>query len=246
MLRQSPRRTTGEPRFLEPDSPGDLASATQLLLVRHAEAEPYGGTATGSWDPPLTARGERQARRLARRLRQEGPIDRIYTSPLQCAWQTAAVLALELVRPFLDIYDLREIAWRGHAADASAPAAGELFEDALTRLRLNGHLDSCPVAEPGPLFRTRVRYAVDGICASNPGRRVVAITHGWVINAYLAELFGAQQHVLCFPRHTSITSIQVIRHDVRFLDRLNDACHLDSFACDYEEDRNDTEQQYCP
>jgi phosphohistidine phosphatase len=70
----------------------------RLLIVRHAEAAPGNPDELRS----LTAAGRKQARTLARRLRDEGLVpDAVVTSPLLRARETAA--ALELGEPESDV-----------------------------------------------------------------------------------------------------------------------------------------------
>lgn len=64
-----------------------------LYLIRHAEAEPLGGTLTRDFDRPLTAKGAEQSRALAAAFARRGVvIDTVAASPLVRAHQTAAEL----------------------------------------------------------------------------------------------------------------------------------------------------------
>jgi phosphohistidine phosphatase len=71
----------------------------ELYIVRHAEAEP---AAPGAADAGrrLTRHGVGQAREVARGLRALGvTLDRLWTSPLRRAMETAALLASGLAAP---------------------------------------------------------------------------------------------------------------------------------------------------
>lgn len=72
-----------------------------LVLIRHGESETNAANIFTGWsDPPLTLKGEEEARMVARRLsRADLRPDRIFTSVLQRAGATAAIL--------LDILDAR-------------------------------------------------------------------------------------------------------------------------------------------
>lgn len=64
-----------------------------LYLIRHAEAEPLGGTLTRDFDRPLTAKGHDQCRALANAFARRGiVVDTVASSPLVRAHQTAAEL----------------------------------------------------------------------------------------------------------------------------------------------------------
>jgi probable phosphoglycerate mutase len=85
-----------------------MASAvTRILLVRHGQSE---WNLTGRWqgqtDPPLTDLGRAQAANAARSL---GTVDAIWSSDLQRAAETAAIIGNELgVGPVVLDPDLRE------------------------------------------------------------------------------------------------------------------------------------------
>jgi broad specificity phosphatase PhoE len=79
------------------------ADDAMTLLIRHAESawnEHFSASRIDiGWpDPPLTARGEEQARAAVERLRGLG-LRRLITSPHRRALQTAAILAAELGLP---------------------------------------------------------------------------------------------------------------------------------------------------
>lgn len=85
-----------------------MASAvTRILLIRHGQSE---WNLTGRWqgqtDPPLTDLGRAQAANASRSL---GTVDAIWSSDLQRAAETAAIIANELgVGPVVLDPDLRE------------------------------------------------------------------------------------------------------------------------------------------
>jgi phosphohistidine phosphatase len=85
----------------------------RLVIVRHAEA----GPGTPDELRTLTPRGREQARKLGRRLREEGLVpDAVVSSPLLRARETAVVLALgapevdERLAPGATPDDIRDVA----------------------------------------------------------------------------------------------------------------------------------------
>jgi probable phosphoglycerate mutase len=69
-----------------------------IYLARHGEtAWTVSGQHTGLTDLPLTERGERNARRLAQRLRGL-TFARVFTSPMQCAARTTLIVFFLLSR----------------------------------------------------------------------------------------------------------------------------------------------------
>lgn len=83
------------------------APATRVLLVRHGQSEwNLSGRWQGQTDPPLTDLGRNQARSASRSL---GVVDAIWSSDLQRAAETAAIISGELgVGPIVLDPDLRE------------------------------------------------------------------------------------------------------------------------------------------
>ena len=78
-----------------------VAGSRNLVFIRHGESATNAANVFTGWsDPPLTRKGEEEARRVARRLSQAGlRPDRTFTSVLQRAGATAAIL--------LDVLDAR-------------------------------------------------------------------------------------------------------------------------------------------
>jgi probable phosphoglycerate mutase len=231
-------RTTAAPRvesfaqvFLE-----GVAGVTDLWLVRHGEAEPSRASEGGGvYDPPLTRLGQRQAQRLALRLRAEGGVDRLYSSPLRRARQTAEAVALELDLPVIEVFDLREVEWRPISLTAGGGrAARTALDEARAVFQRSGRWDSFPWCEASASLRSRVRRAIDGICSANAGRRLAVFCHGGVINAYLADLYGTERDMLLLPRNTSINALRILG-EMHFIDCLNDAQHLVGIAEDDED-----------
>ncbi len=75
---------------------------SRVLLVRHGEST---WNAAGRWqgqaDPPLSARGEAQARAAAPALAALGPFAAVYASPLRRALRTAQLLLRQAPAPLL-------------------------------------------------------------------------------------------------------------------------------------------------
>lgn len=78
-----------------------LAPASQLILVRHGQSETNAANIfTGTLDPPLTARGENEARTLGTKLRDLDvpPVTQAYSSPLRRAHDSLQLILEALVR----------------------------------------------------------------------------------------------------------------------------------------------------
>ena len=218
-----PPRPIRQARFRRP--PG----ATEIFLVRHGESEPAVPgqpfpLADGHGDPALAPEGREQAERVGERLAEE-QIDAVYVTTLRRTVQTAAPL---LARTGLDAVveaDLREVhlgEWEGglfrQKVAAGDPIAIRMFEEQ--------RWDVIPGAEPAATFASRVRGAVERICAVNPDRRVVAVTHGGVIGQVLALASGARPFTFVGCDNASISHL-VVHGDRWTIRRVNDTSHLD-------------------
>ncbi len=160
---------------------------SDLLILRHAQST---WNAQGRWqgqaDPPLTARGECQARLAAKRLSSEEPFDLVVSSDLSRAVQTAALMNTELgsVAPHEIESSLREYdvgAWSGHTrAEIEAKWPGYLNRFG------EGQLDVPPGGESRADFDERVAEAGRWVAArahAGGSRRVLVVAHGGVVRS---------------------------------------------------------------
>jgi len=203
--------------------------ATDILLVRHGQSQAYvHGTLfaliDGQGDPPLSAEGEAQARRVCARLSGLG-VDAIYVSTMVRTAQTAAPLADAAGLTATVEAGLREVHlgdWEGgvfrkNVAEGHPTAARMLAEE---------RWDVIPGAEPADAFASRVRGAIQRIAAAHPGQRVAAFTHGGVIGQALALATGSRPFAFTGAENTSLSRL-VITPDRWILRGYNDTAHLD-------------------
>jgi probable phosphoglycerate mutase len=105
------------------------ADGVELLFARHGQtAENAGGKILGRRDPPLSAQGREQAAHLAERALSAGVVA-IWTSPLQRARQTAAVVAEAIgVEPVVleDLIESDRGSWEGQSVAHLAEVSPEL------------------------------------------------------------------------------------------------------------------------
>jgi broad specificity phosphatase PhoE len=197
------------------------AGATDILLVRHAEAEhpkPDGEVDLTHLDLPLTERGRQQALVLANRLRRRA-IGAVYSSPLRRTLETALIVATATGHRVHEDERLREIEVNG----VGSISLQDLGEIAIAQ----GGWSHLPGTESSQDVRQRMRTAIDEIAASHKGQRVVVVSHAGSINAYVANLLGLS-HDFFFPAgNTSISSVRA-REERRMLVTLNDIAHLEA------------------
>ncbi len=209
----------------------NTADVTQLVLVRHGEqlADRLRGPVGDMIDPPLSERGRVQVDLVGERFANE-PIDAIYSSPLERAYDTATAIARHHATAPVVIDDLSEI----RLYDDIAPQRTLLEElgpillrGVRARMVREKSWDVYPHSERSLAFRGRVVMAIDGIAAFHPGQRVVVACHGGVINAYLAHHLGIAYDMFFRPAHTAVNEVWA-KGDVRSLRSLNDVQHLGS------------------
>lgn len=203
--------------------------ATDLLLVRHGQSQAYvHGTLfdliDGQGDPPLSADGEAQARRVAARLSGRG-IHAIYISTMRRTAQTAAPLAGELgLTPAVEA-GLREVHlgdWEGGVFRKNVAEGHPIAQ----RMMAEERWDVIPGAEPAEALAARVRAAIDRIAAAHPGQRVAAFTHGGVIGQALALATGSRPFAFTGAENASISRL-VLTPERWIVRSYNDTAHLD-------------------
>ncbi len=201
------------------------AETTELILVRHAEPDYRAGrNGKDPFDPPLTERGRWQAMRLAMRLRPLA-IDAIYVSTMRRTLETAVFIAAAKDLPMIRMHQLREINLDFSALNGAAADVGKLAAEVAIRFLNNPRWDALPGFEPSHQFRQRVMCAMEGILADHPGQRVVVVTHGGVINAYLGMILDRPRDLFFLPEHASISVVRRWR-DLSAVQGLNDFAHL--------------------
>ncbi len=196
----------------------------ELVLVRHAEpvritAEEGGG---GPVDPDLTERGRVQAERLARWLVGER-VDHVVSSPLARAHQTAAPLATAFGLDVEIIDGLREY---DSDSDSYIPVEElKAAKDPRWDAMVSGDWESFG-GEPPDEFRARIVAQMDALVAGHPGRNVVIVCHGGVVNTYLGSVLGIATPLWFDPAYTSISRVRANASGLRSVASVNEVGHL--------------------
>jgi broad specificity phosphatase PhoE len=71
-----------------------------------------------------------------------------------------------------------------------------------------------------------VLAALNRVIDAHPGGRILIVSHGGVINAYIADLLGLDEDLFFLPHHCSITEAAV-REDIRRLRSINEHRHIE-------------------
>jgi broad specificity phosphatase PhoE len=212
----------------------DIERPTTIVLVRHGEQavpDPGQSATRERWvDPPLSARGERQAEAVGVGLQPEA-IDAVYASPLKRALDTGRAVARRHRLEVQILAELREI-----ELFRDLPEGKSLLE-AIDPLLLSGvrerfvrerRWDVYPYGETGDELRHRVVMAIEGIIATNPGSTIVVACHGGVINSYVGSVLKIADEDMWFrPNHASVHRV-VAHGDRRVVRSLNEVHHLRS------------------
>ena len=173
----------------------------------------------GPENPALSSRGRQQARETARYLARE-PIERIVSSPLRRAQETAEPLAGALSMAVEELDGVAEIdRWgaRYVSVEDLRAAGGPDWQ----------HFLADPVGMLGgdePAFRRDVLAAVREL--GGGGGRVAVITHGLPINLLLGHALGIEGLTNFSPRHASLSRIHVDSGGRFTVLSVNEATHL--------------------
>lgn len=207
---------------------------TELWLIRHGETDWNLARRIQGWrDVELNEAGRLQARRLADRLGGEGHVfDAIYSSDLRRAHATALSVAARLGMDVRLEPRVRERRFgvleslTPDEMDARQPEASAAWRARDLDHPLGG-------GESLREFHRRVVQAMDAIAASHPGQRVLAFTHGGVLDIVWRH---AHRLALSTPRHEKLLNCAINRvacagDGWRILD-WGDASHICASADD--------------
>ena len=165
---------------------------TTVHLARHGESDwNAAGRFQGHTDRPLTARGLRQAEKLAEELAVDSDLTAIYTSPLRRAFDTAAAVGARLGLEPVPLLELREVdvgAWAG----LTRAEVEERFPGAFRRWLVGG--EGWEDGESYTEMSDRVLGALFRIAAAHPGQAILLVSHGGPIRAILAAAAGMDVH----------------------------------------------------
>jgi probable phosphoglycerate mutase len=194
----------------------------QLLLVRHAEPQRIEGLGAPA-DPSLTALGRRQAAALSAWLAAE-PIDHVVSSPLRRAVETARPLATALG---VDVEVMDGLAEWDRESDSYIPVEElRAAKDERWRLMVEERWDEMEGGIDPAAFRASVTAAAEDVIGRHPSRRVVAVCHGGVINAYLGGVLGLSRVLWFHPEYASISRVAASTGGIRSIVSLNETGHL--------------------
>ena len=149
-------------------------------------------------DPPLSALGRSQAERLAERVHRAGAAA-IYSSPYRRAVETARIIGKEVRE------DRRLVEIELELGDDSALQFKETAANVVERMR----------------------SAIDDIVEAHPGERVIAVTHGVALMAYITDVLKLEPgQIRLLPYVTSVSVVRALG-DRRMVGGIADTAHLE-------------------
>ena len=204
---------------------------TKLTLVRHAQqAYPTSvdNFTHGDWaDPPLSQLGQAQAMAVGSLL-AEHEVDVVACSTMGRAMETAQIIAAPHglkpdVRPELvEIQSYRDIPDDVEPKSLVDPAEWAAREQAFFE---KVTWDYMFFSEGSVEFRERIVAAIEQLIADHAGKHIVLVSHGGVINGYLAWILGIDMDMFFLPNHCSMTTVWA-KGDVRRVHAVNERQHL--------------------
>jgi probable phosphoglycerate mutase len=191
----------------------------ELLLIRHGLPEKVVTTDGSPADPPLSAIGLKQAELVAEYLK-DVRLDRLYSSPMRRAHQTAIPLARE---QSLDIETEEGVAEYDRDAGSYIPVE-QLKEENYEQWQnlMKGEMGNVD-------FRVFYDTAVSSlarIADDNRGKTIAVTCHGGVVNAWTANVLGLRPMMFFNPNYTSVSRFKVASTGEKSVITLNEYFHL--------------------
>jgi len=194
-----------------------MRRTTQICVTRHGETDwNTAGVLQGWIDVPMNERGRVQAVELARTFAASG-FSRVYASPLIRSFECAEIIARGLgLPPPIVHHGLKE---RHFGVIQGIPKA-ELAE--LNPVLFGQILKRNPAAsfEQGESMddvATRVLEAIMNIGEQRPGERVLAVTHGWVMDVVIRHLHNLPRSAILHvkPKNGECVWVAATRESIR-------------------------------
>lgn len=156
--------------------------------MRHGQSTKNAEKRIQGWiDDPLTEQGVRQAGHAAAKLLEYQPIDVLYSSSLKRAFQTATIIGERVSLRPVPRDDLREI-YGGRADGLNREELMISFPGLVERWLSSDDTLQLPGGELVGRFFDRVVKALWDIVDHHQTQRVVVVTHGGVLSAWITQL----------------------------------------------------------
>jgi broad specificity phosphatase PhoE len=202
------------------------ALLTNIIIVRHGstewnEKERFRGLA----DIGLSKLGIRQAEATSTHL-ANFPVNKIYTSPLRRARQTASIIAdPHKLEPVL-LNGIADIDF-GKFQGLSFAEAEEKYPEIFRQWMITPHLVTLPEGENLAGVRKRSTSALNEIIDASAGETIIFVSHKVVINILICYYLGMEdsQFRKIEQDNCAVNTFNK-QNDNIYAVLLNDTCHL--------------------
>ena len=201
----------------------------RFIFVRHGETEwNIQGRYQGQSDIPLSEKGRAQVAALGKRF--EGiPVDVVYSSPLQRAYDSARAIAEPKGLPIRLVEGIKELDF-GRWDGLTLEMLREQFGDSFMKYRTEPF--HYPMEGEGTLNRAKLRVgaALEEIKEEyrHTDKTVVVVAHGGILKLAIFYLLDmSSRFYRCIELDNTSLTILDIEEDRSILRVLNDAHHLD-------------------
>ncbi|MCL5075779.1 MAG: histidine phosphatase family protein [Chloroflexi bacterium] len=200
---------------------------TRIILVRHGQTEwnrveRFRGRA----DVGLNQTGLIQAQAVARRLRAEGSLVAVYSSPLSRSLETARPIAEMFglaVQHLAGLIDIDYGEWQGLTPEEVAAKYAALYHCWQEK----PHLAQIPGGENLGQVRQRVVAALNEAIARHPGQTIVLVSHKVICKVLLCAVLGLDDsHFWRIEQDNGAINIIEYQDGVFTIRLVNDTCHL--------------------
>ena len=202
---------------------------TTVLLIRHGQTDwNLARRWQGHADIPLNETGLAQAHLLAERL-PSWPVKAIYSSDLQRAAQTAAIIGHALT-----LEPIYEFSWRErNGGNFQGLTIEQLQADHPQELKLLREDGAAPPnGESRLALAKRVTAAFELVTAQHHGQTIAIVSHGGALAALIAHLLGfplGQRARISLGGNTGLSIVEIKDFGPR-ITLLNDVSHLSSLT----------------
>lgn len=204
---------------------------TVIIMVRHGfSSSNEKQTFTGSMESPLTETGRKQAEMAAEYL-EKYKIDKIYSSDLSRAYDTAVPIAKSHNLEIIKNKKLREIDagdWENKTFESIMDTYGEQYD-----LWMNDISKACPPnGETVKEFYNRIKNEVYKLVSENEGKTICIATHATPIRVMKCEAVKAYLNGMKDVKWSPNASISIFEYENGELTLTHDGIteHLGEFV----------------
>jgi broad specificity phosphatase PhoE len=205
---------------------------TTLIFIRHGQSLANSEVKfAGHSDFDLSDLGKKQAVLAAEFIKENYKIDKIYSSDLLRAYNTARPIAEKLNMDIIATQRFREIRaglWEG----LTFAEIAEKFPQEYGVWKNNFSMAKCPEGESAEDVYKRISKVVDDISIENPDKTILIAAHATVIRACECRARGFNEKQMGMVEFSHNASINIYCHDGKdlFAKETNIIAHLGDIA----------------